>query len=116
MQQGSPLFLEPAIYCTLTGKIYYIRNFTLTKVKRFSDCVITAILDQPNCFMAWMIPVIISASLDKDLRKRGNVLVLERRGDVDVGAIWKIIYMHIGVATHKWNIYPTIGPSYACTG
>ena len=69
-------------------------KFTLytehTKVKRFSRvCVITAILDQPNCFMAWIIPVIISASLDKDLRKRENILVLERRGDVDVGAIWK---------------------------
>ena len=94
------------IIYTLTG--IYIRNFTLTKVKTFSDCVITAILDQPNCFMAWMIPVIISASLDKDLRKRGNVLVLERRGDVDVGAIWKIIYMHIGVATHNWTIYSYI--------
>ena len=59
------------------------------KSKEILSCVITAILDQPNCFMACIIPVIISASLDKDLRKCGNILVLERRGDVDVGAIWK---------------------------
>ena len=65
-------------------------NSVLTKVKRFSDCVIVAILDQPNCFMACIIPIIIEASLDKDLRKRGNISVLERRGDVDVGAIWKM--------------------------
>jgi len=34
-----------------------------------------------------MMPTTISASLDRDLRKRGNILSLERRGDVDVGAI-----------------------------
>ena len=56
-------------------------------MKRLSDCVITAILDHPNCFMACRIPVIVSASLDRVLRKRGNVMLLERRGDVDVGAI-----------------------------
>ena len=62
----------------------------LTKVKRFSDCVIAAILDQPNCFMACTIPTTVSASLDIALRKRGNISLLERRGDVDVGEIWKI--------------------------
>ena len=59
-------------------------------MKRLSDCVITAILDHPNCFMACRIPAIVSASLDRVLRKCGNVLLLERRGDVDVGAIWEI--------------------------
>ena len=59
-------------------------------MKRLSDCVITAILDQSNCFMTFTIPMLVSASLDTVLRKRGNVLVLERRGDPEVGAIWKI--------------------------
>ena len=64
-----------------------ICNFTLTKVKIFSDCVITAILDHPNCFMACTIPTTISASLDTVLRKVGNILEMERRGDVDDGEI-----------------------------
>ena len=62
--------------------------FTLTKVKMFSDCVIKATLDHPNCLMSCMIPVIISASLDTVLRKCGNTSVLERRGDDDPGEIY----------------------------
>ena len=58
-------------------------------MKIFSDCVITAILDHPNSFMACTIPTAISVSLDTVLRKRGNILELERRGDVDAGEIWK---------------------------
>ena len=50
----------------------------LTKVKIFSDCVIKAIRDHPNCFMACTIPTTTSASLDTVLMKFGNVLVLER--------------------------------------
>ena len=56
-------------------------------MKIFSDCVITAILDHPNCFMACAMPTTISASLDTVLRKVGNVLELERRGDVDTAEI-----------------------------
>ena len=43
--------------------------------------------------MACTIPTIISASLDTVLRKVGNVLLLERRGDVDTGEIWKVKYI-----------------------
>ena len=64
-------------------------------MKIFSDCVITAILDHPNCFMACTMPTTISASLDTVLRKRGNTLVLERRGDDAPGEIWKIEYNKI---------------------
>ena len=56
-------------------------------MKIFSDCVIKAILDHPNCFMACTIPVAISASLDTVLTKCGNVILLERRGDVAAGDI-----------------------------
>ena len=62
--------------------------FTLTKVKIFSDCVIKAILDHPNCFMTCIIPTAISASLDTVLRKRGNTLGLDRRGDDEAGEIY----------------------------
>ena len=62
-------------------------SYTLTKVKIFSDCVIKAILDQPNCFIVCIIPTTISASLDTVLRKRGNTSVLESRGDDDTGEI-----------------------------
>lgn len=58
-------------------------------MKIFSDCVIKAILDHPNCFMTCIIPTLISASLDTVLRKCGNVSLLERRGDVDAGDIWE---------------------------
>ena len=54
----------------------------------FSDCVIKATLDHPNCLMSCMIPTTISASLDTVLRKRGNTSVLERRGDDDPGEIY----------------------------
>jgi len=64
-----------------------IINYTLTKVKIFSDCVIKAILVHPNCFMTCMIPTTISASLDTVLRKCGNILVLDRQGDDDAGEI-----------------------------
>jgi len=50
----------------------------LTKVKIFSDCVIKAILDHPNCFIACVIPTTISASLGTVLIKFGNILALER--------------------------------------
>ena len=53
----------------------------------FSDCVIKAILDHPNCFIACTIPTTISASLDTVLKKIGKVSLLERRGDVDAGEI-----------------------------
>ena len=53
----------------------------------FSDCVTKAILDQSNRFITCTIPIAISASLDTVLRKRGNTLVLERRGDDDAGEI-----------------------------
>ena len=53
----------------------------------FSDCVIKAILDQSNCFITCTIPIAISASLDTVLKKCGNVLSLERRGDDDAGEI-----------------------------
>ena len=56
-------------------------------MKIFSDCVITAILDHPNCFMACTMPATISASLDTVLRKLENVSELERRGDVDTAEI-----------------------------
>ena len=56
-------------------------------MKIFSDCVISAILDHPNCFMACTIPTTISVSLDTVLRKRGNILVLESRGDDAAGEI-----------------------------
>ena len=59
----------------------------LTKVKRFSDCVIMAILDHPNLFIAFSIATAISASFGIDLRNNGNVLLLERRGEVDAGEI-----------------------------
>ena len=75
---GSPL------HCYLNSVLI----FTLTKVKMFSDCVIRAILDHPNCFMTCMIPGIISASFDTVLRKHGNTSVLERRGDDDPGEIY----------------------------
>ena len=74
----------------LYGKKFNQANmqpFTLTKVKIFSDCVIKAILDHPNCFMTCIIPKTISASLDTVLRKRGNILVLDRRGDDEAGEI-----------------------------
>ena len=64
-----------------------MNSFTLTKVKIFSDCVTKAILDQSNCFITCTIPIAISASLDTVLRKRGNVALLERRGDDDAGEI-----------------------------
>ena len=64
-----------------------MNGFTLTKVKIFSDCVTKAILDQSNCFITCTIPIAISASLDTVLRKRGNVALLERRGDDDAGEI-----------------------------
>ena len=66
---------------------YKLDHFTLTKVKIFSDCVIKAILDHPNCFMASTIPTTTSASLDTVLRNLGNMSVLERRGDDDAGEI-----------------------------
>ena len=56
-------------------------------MKRFSDCVITAILDHPNCFMACAMPTTISASLDTVLRKVENASELESRGDVDTAEI-----------------------------
>ena len=56
-------------------------------MKIFSDCVISAILDHPNCFMTCIIPTTISASLDTVLRKSGNTSELERRGDDDAGEI-----------------------------
>jgi len=56
-------------------------------VKIFSDCVIKAILDHPKCLITSIIPITISASLDTVLRKSGNTLSLERRGDVDAGEI-----------------------------
>ena len=64
-------------------------------MKIFSDCVIKAILDHPNCFMTCIIPTTISASLDTVLRKCGNTLGLDRRGDDDAGEIYikdNIIY------------------------
>ena len=65
--------------------VFYLS--TLTKVKIFSDCVIKATLDHPNCFMTCMIPTTISVSLDTVLRKNGNTSLLERRGDDDAGEI-----------------------------
>ena len=56
-------------------------------MKRLSDCVITAILDHPNSFMACRTPTIVSASDGHVLRNLGNMSVLERRGDADVGEI-----------------------------
>ena len=56
-------------------------------MKIFSDCVSKAILVQPKCFMADTMPVTISASLDTVLKNFGNILGLERRGDVDAGEI-----------------------------
>ena len=38
--------------------------------------------------MACTMPTTISASLDTVLRKVGNILELERRGDVDTAEIW----------------------------
>ena len=60
----------------------------LTNVKRFSDCDIMAILDHPNCFIAFSIPTSTSPSLGIDLRNSGNVLLSERRGEVDVPEIY----------------------------
>ena len=63
----------------------------------FSDCVIKATLDHPNSFMAAVIPIAISASLDTVLRKSGNVLELERRGDEDAAEIYRKhqpLYIH----------------------
>ena len=40
--------------------------------------------------MADTMPVTISASLDTVLKNFGNILGLERRGDVDAGEIWKL--------------------------
>lgn len=57
-------------------------------MKIFSDCVIKAILDHPYCFIACIIPTTIAASLDMVLMKFGNVLALERKGDVDAGEIF----------------------------
>lgn len=59
----------------------------LTKLKIFSDCVISAILDHPYCFMACAIPTTMAASLDTVLTKFGKVLLLERRGDDEAGEI-----------------------------
>ena len=59
----------------------------LTNVNIFSDCVIKAILDHPNSFMAAVIPTAISASLDTVLRNNGNNLSLERWADEDPGDI-----------------------------
>ena len=61
----------------------------LTKVKIFSDCVIKVTLDQPNLFMAAVIPTATSASLDTVLRNSGNNFLLERRGEVDAGDIYE---------------------------
>ena len=41
--------------------------------------------------MACIIPATISASLDTVLTNCGNILVSERRGDVDPGEIWNKI-------------------------
>ena len=65
----------------------YRYNFILTRVKKSSDCVITAILDHPNSFMACRIPAIVSTSDGHVLRNLGNMSVLERRGEPDVGEI-----------------------------
>ena len=56
-------------------------------MKRFVDCVIAAIFDHPNCSMVCTIPATTAASLGTVLRNVGNVSVLERRGDDDVGEI-----------------------------
>ena len=85
MQLASASGLQQSIVKGLSSR--NMCNFTLTKVKIFSDCVINAILDHPNCFMACTIPTTISASLDTVLRKCGNISVLERRGDDAAGEI-----------------------------
>ena len=46
-----------------------------------------AILDHPNLFIAVSIATAISASLGIDLRNSGNVLLSERRGEVDAAEI-----------------------------
>jgi len=46
-----------------------------------------AILDHPNRFIALSIPTAISASCGIDLRNNGNVLLSERRGEVDAAEI-----------------------------
>jgi len=79
----------------VAGKFYVndstiIAKILLTNVKIFSDCVSKATLDHPNCLMAAVIPTATSASLDTVLRKSGNNLSLERRGDEDPGDIYKI--------------------------
>ena len=63
----------------------------LTNVNMFSDCVIKATLDHPNFFMTAVTPTATSASLDTVLRNSGNNFLLERRGDVDAGDIYKSI-------------------------
>jgi len=73
-------------------------------VNIFSDCVIKATLDHPNSFMAAIIPIAISASLDTVLRKSGNILSLERRGDEDPGDIYIYKYGLVIIITNKqWN-------------
>ena len=91
MMKLNPPILLRVVICKYAHKTktYYciLTDFIPTKVKRFSDCVITAILDHPNCFMACTIPTTISASLGTVLRKRGNIPVLDRWGDDDIGEI-----------------------------
>ena len=70
----------------MTNQQYLLQ---LTNVNIFSNCVIKATLDHPNFFMAAVIPIEISASLDTVLRNSGNSLSLERRGDEDPGDIYK---------------------------
>jgi len=71
-------------------------------VNIFSDCVIKAILDHPNFFMAAVIPTATSASLDTVLRNSGNIFLLERRGDEDPGDIYKNVqYIFEGAVSFK---------------
>ena len=51
--------------------------------------------------MACTIPPTISASLDTVLRKVGNILEIERRGDVDDGEIWKSNMIKLIIASSK---------------
>ena len=51
--------------------------------------------------MACTIPPTISASLDTVLRKVGNILEIERRGDVDDGEIWKLNMIKLIIASSK---------------
>ena len=87
MHTFQPHEMITSVFITQLAISITINKFVLTKVKIFSDCVIKAILDQPNCFITCTIPIAISASLDTVLRKRGNVALLERRGDDDAGEI-----------------------------